>query len=164
MRIVKEILGRRVGVGDSGQLILNRTDGLQEVFGLVATATVTSAQLLALNATPQTIVAAVTGRVIVPRRVIIAKAAGTAYAGIDGGEDLVLRYTDSSGQICLGPIESVGFLDQATFQTRIGHPPAEITLETTSTPVVLHMTTGEITTGNSDLRVRVWYDLIERAF
>lgn len=167
MRIVKQLSGRELGFGDNGELILNRPDGLQEVFGLSKTITVSSAQLLALNATPQTIIAAPGALLaVVPRRVVIFKAAGTAYAGIAAGEDLVLKYTNAAGAQCSSVIETTGFLDQATDQTRIAHPPASTLLvagdyaPVANAAVVLHLLVGEIITGNSALRVRVWYDLI----
>lgn len=171
MNIIKEIIARSCGLGSKGELILNRTDGVQEVFGLVATVTVSSAELLALNATPKLIIAAPgANRTIVPRRVAIFKVAGTAYAGIAAGEDLVLKYTNTSGAQCSGVIETTGFLDQATDQTRVAHAPSS-TGSTASdyspandANVVLHLLVGEITTGTSALQVRVWYDIIQTKF
>lgn len=165
MKIVTPILDRRVGLGDSGELIVNKSDGLQEVFGLSRTVTVSSAQLLALNATPQTIIPAPGALLaVVPRRVEIYKAAGTAYAGIAAGEDLVLKYTGAGGAECSGQIETTGFLDQTTDQTRIAHTPSVAFAPVANAVVVLHLLVGEITTGNSALRVRVWYDLVNVSF
>lgn len=139
--------------------------------GMVANAlvkkTVTSAQLLALNATPQSIVAAKgAGFAIVPNRVAIYKPAGVAYAGIAAGEDLVLKYTNGSGAQCSSVIETTGFLDQTTAQTRYAGPPGSITTTAgdvtpvANAAVVLHLLTGEITTGDSALLVWCWYDVI----
>jgi hypothetical protein len=130
-----------------------------------ADVTITSAQLLALNATPISIIAAPgAGKAIIPLGVIAYKAAGTAYSGIAAGEDLVLKYTNASGAECSPQIETTGFLDQTTAQTRfvagIG-----TSLTTNITPVanaaiVAHLLVGEITTGDSDLKLRVFYKVI----
>src|SRR6185369_2968707 len=80
--------------------------------------TVTSAQLLALNATPQTAIAAPgANKAIIPVGIIAYKAAGAAYAGIASGEDLSFKYTNSSGAE-IAQMETTGFLDQTTAQTR----------------------------------------------
>ena len=141
------------------------TDGM--VRDALKKTTITSAQLLALNATPQSVVpAAGAGLAIIPKRVAIYKASGTAYGGIAAGEDLVLKYTDGSGAQCSSVIETTGFLDQTTAQTRYaGSIGSTSTTAADITPVanaavVLHLLVGEITTGDSDLVVWTWYDVI----
>lgn len=163
--------GRVCGLSNSGALVLNKKDGSQEIFGHSVTVTVTSAQLLALNATPQTILSARgAGMAIIPKRVAIRHAAGTAYAGIAAGEDLVLKYTDGSGAQCSSVIETTGFLDQTTAQIRVANGPASTgTTAGDVTPVanaavVLALLSGEITTGDFDLIVKMWYDVIDTAF
>lgn len=130
----------------------------------VADVTVTSAQLLALNATPVSLIPAPgAGWAIVPARTLFVKPAGTAYAGVAAGEDLALRYTDGSGTICQ-VVEVTGFLDQATAQQRIlngwqsaaGTPVGELT-PTANAALVAHMLSGEITTGDTALYLRIWY-------
>lgn len=169
--IQTSIHGRRIGLSRLGALILNRNDGIQEILGAVTTKAVTSAQLLALNATPITVVtAAGAGLAIVPCRVAIYKPAGTAYAGVAAGEDLVLKYTNGAGAQCSGVIETTGFLDQATAQTRyVGDPGSTGATAGDVTPVanadiVLHLLVGEIITGNSPIYVRTWYDIISTVF
>lgn len=137
----------------------------------VATVTVTSAQLLALNATPQTIVPALgAGMCCIPTRVAIQKPAGVAYAGIAAGEDLVLKYTNGSGAQCSSVIETTGFLDQTTAQLRVATAPASTTTTAgdvtpvANAAVVLHLLSGEITTGDQPLYVRVWFDVIDSTF
>lgn len=165
--------GRQIGIAadPSGGLVINRKDGGQSLLGLFKTVTVSSAELLALNATPKSIIAAPgAGIAIVPTRMAIYKPAGTAYAGIAAGEDLVLKYTNGSGAQVTGVVETTGFLDQTTAQTRyVGMPGSTSTTAADVTPVanaavVLHLLSGEITTGNSALYVRVWYDLIQTVF
>lgn len=166
--ILKSILGKRLGLGHRGNLIVNKING--EQFGCEVFKTVTSAQLLALNATPIELVPApATGFAHVVKRVIIHKAAGTAYAGIAAGEDLTVKYTNGSGALACGQIDATGFLDQTTAQTRVVGPIGSTgTTSADVTPVsaaalVLHMLVGEITTGDSDLSVRVEFDTIKLA-
>lgn len=169
--IRKSILGRQFGLGPFGELIMNRDDGHQAQLGLSKVTTISSAQLLALNATPRTVVAAVgAGLAIIPHRVLVYKPAGTAYAGIAAGEDLVLKYTDGSGAQCSSVIETTGFLDQTAAQTRIAGMPGAVTTTAAdyapvaNAAVVLHLLSGEITTGDSPIYVRVFYDIVKTVF
>lgn len=132
---------------------------------------ITSAQLLALNATPITVVTAPgAGLAIVPTRVLVRIAAGTAYAGIAAGEDLVLKYTNGSGAQCSSVIETTGFLDQTTAQLRVAGTPASTgstagdVTPVANAAVVMHLLSGEITTGTSPLYVKVFYDIINTTF
>jgi len=128
---------------------------------------ITAAQVLTLNATPVTVLASPgAGRFILPEFTIIYKSAGTAYAGIAVGEDLALRYTNGSGTI-LQVSETTGFLDQATAQTRVlnGLQSAAATAlaelnPTANAAVVAHMLAGEIITGNSPIRIRMFYRVV----
>jgi hypothetical protein len=126
--------------------------------------TVSSAELLALFATPKTLVAApAAGFMNVFEGIVISKPAGTAYAGIAGGEDLLVSYTDASGT-ALATLETTGFLDQATVQTR--YAPAYKaasgvnSLTPTNTSIVMSLLVGEIITGTSALNCRVYYRVI----
>lgn len=130
---------------------------------LQADVTITSAQLLALNATPQTIVAAPgAGLAVVPASpvasVLMLDYNATAYDGIAAGEDLAFKYTDDAGTE-LFQVEATGFLDQASDQVRYAADPTLVTPEA-NVPVVLHMLVGEIATGDSPLKVRFYYRLI----
>lgn len=123
--------------------------------------TVTSAQLLALNATPKTLLAAPgAGKAIVLEFAELFLDYGTAaYAAIAAGEDLNFCYTNGSGAI-IGTVEATGFLDQTSDQHRF------IRFYGTVTPVanaaiVLHMASGEVTTGDSPLDVRLHYRTID---
>ncbi len=163
--------GSQLGLSSSGGLILGRPNGQQGLLGHYVTKTVTSAQVLALFATPISVIAAPgAGIAIIPSRVAIYKPAGTAYAGVAAGEDLVLKYTNAAGAQCSSVIEATGFLDQATAQTRIAHAPGSMTTvagdyaPVANAAVVLHLLTGEIITGDSPIYVRVWYDLIQTVF
>lgn len=127
--------------------------------------TVTSAQLLALHATPQQILAAPGANLaIILEGVVVFKAAGTAYAGIAAGEDLAINYTNGAG-VQLTSVETTGFLDQATAQTRYAPSyraasgVADIT-PAANAALVMQLLSGEITTGTSDLKLRVYYRVV----
>ncbi len=127
--------------------------------------TVSSAELLAINATPKTVVAAPgSGLAIIFEGAQLYKAAGTAYAGVAGGEDLSFKYTNGSG-LEVGVCETTGFLDQTSAQYRYCRPQTgALSAGTVSdivpvanSPLVLQLLTGEITTGDSPLKLRVYY-------
>lgn len=124
---------------------------------LVAEVTVSSAELLALNATPKTLIAAPAAGIglIVDRVEFFLDYNSAAYAGIAAGEDLAVRYTNGSGAIAL-TCEATGFLDQTADTRRICTPSNDVA-PVAAAALVLHMTTGEITTGDSPLKVRVFY-------
>lgn len=166
--ILTSLHGRKLGLGFEGNLVLNRSRGLdqdQEVFTRTATVFITSAQLLALNATPISVIAAPgTGRFIQVEKWMAYKPAGTAYAGIASGEDLALKYTDGSGVQVASPIETTGFLDQTTAQTSwattkgsADNATPASALAVANAAVVVQLLTGEITTGNTGVFIKVWY-------
>jgi len=132
----------------------------------VAKATLTSAQVLALFATPITVLAAPgAGKAIVVERIKAVTAGGTAYAGIAAGEDFAVRYTDASGTI-QAVLETTGWLDQTTAQVRTTKPSgAAGTALVIFTPVanaalVAHMLVGEITTGDYSILLTIYYRVI----
>lgn len=119
--------------------------------------TITTAQLLALNTTPIEIVPApASGYGIVPiSAVLFLDYAGVAYDGIAAGEDLVFRYTDDSGAIA-ATVEATGFLDASAD----AHRHAVFSQLATITPaaaLVLHMSSGNIATGTSPLKLKLNY-------
>lgn len=167
--IITSIRGRRFGLSTRGNLVTNRPDGGK--YGVQTYKQITSAQVLALFATPITVVAApAAGFAHIVRRLTIHKPAGVAYAGIAAGADLVLKYTNAAGAQASGVIETTGFLDQTTAQQRVvGFPGATGATPGDVAPVsaavlVLHLLVGEITTGDSPLHVLVDYDTIKLAF
>lgn len=129
----------------------------------------TTAQLLALNATPiEVIPAPGVGKAIIILGVKWEKPAGTAYAAIDVADDLLLKYINSSGEDLIH-CETTGFLDQATKQHRYSYP-AQLSTNVAAglfaiTPVenakvVAHMNNGEVTTGNTSLFGRIYYKIV----
>ncbi len=124
---------------------------------------VSSAELLALFATPKTIVAApVAGLMNVFEGIVVSKPAGTAYADIAGGEDLAVGYVSVAAP--LATLEATGFLDQATVQTRYAPAYKAASGVNSLTPansaIVLGLLVGEIITGDSPLNCRVYYRVI----
>lgn len=160
-RTKTSIHGRRLGLGYNDELIVGR-----QMLRHHRDLTITSAQVLALNAAPQTILPAPgTGFANIFEGLVIHKPAGTAYAGIAVGEDISIRYTSLAGaEVAL--CETTGFLDQATAQTRFVRPQSAL-VNTVSdiNPVdnavmVLGILTGEIITGTSPLHLRVLYSIV----
>lgn len=127
---------------------------------------ITSAELLALNATPQEIVAAPgAGKALIFEGALIQKPAGTAYAGVAAGEDLSVKYTNASG-LEVAQCETTGFLDQTTDEIRFARAHTAASGVSDITPVanaalVLHLLVGEITTGDSPLNLEVMYHIVD---
>lgn len=128
--------------------------------------TVSSAELLALNATPKQLVAApgAGSALIFEGAVAFLDYNAAAYAGIASGEDLAVKYTDSSG-LQVASCETDPFLTATADATRYIHPYKAASGNSAITPVenaalVLHMLTGEITTGDSPLKLRVYYRVV----
>ena len=134
----------------------------------VAEVTITSPQLLALNATPIELVAAPgAGKALILKGVQLhLDYNSAAYAGIAAGEDLAVKYTDGSG-VQVAEIETTGFLDQTADQYRWAYPAdtlgataSEVT-PAANAALVAHMLVGEIITGDSPLHLKVFYREID---
>ena len=128
--------------------------------------TITSAQLLALNATPVELVPAPgANKAIEFISMLVHKPAGTAYAGIAAGEDLAVKYTNGSGAQVNTSLETTGFLDQTTAQSRLSRSIVTEYTPVANAALVLQLLSGEITTGNSPLyvtvRYRIWKDVVD---
>ena len=122
------------------------------------TVTVSSAELLALNATPKTLIAApASGKaLILVGAELWLDFATTAYNGIAAGEDLTVRYTNASGTT-LATIETIGFLDATADAFRYVTPAAGTLTPVAAAPLILHLSAGEIATGDSPLKLRLLY-------
>jgi hypothetical protein len=128
----------------------------------VAKVVVSSAQVLSLNASPVTLVSAPgSGKMLVFDEAVVHKPAGTAYAGIEAGDDLAIKYSNASGAQVNTTLEVTGFMDQTTAQTRITRPIATEYTPAENAPLVLHMLNSEITTGDSPLYVTISYHVVE---
>lgn len=126
---------------------------------VTANITISSAELLALNATPKQLVAAPgAGKalILVDAQLDLAYAT-TAYAGIAAGEDLEIRYTNGSGQL-VATVETTGFLDATAAAYRHIYPASAAAIAPAeNAALVMDLAAGEITTGDSPLKVRVRY-------
>lgn len=124
--------------------------------------TVTSAQVLALFATPQTVVPAPgAGKclIFVGARITL-DYGGTAYVA-DAGDDIVFKYTNAAGVTVSVPTESTGFLTATSDQVRWAGAvtTADIT-PAVNAPLVIHILTSEVITGNSPLKVRTFFRIV----
>jgi hypothetical protein len=128
--------------------------------------TISSAELLALNATPKALVAAPgAGLAIVPVDVeVFLDYNSAAYAGIAAGENLEVRATDGSGQL-FATIESDGLLDATADQYRhIYALAAAASTPVANAALVMRLASGEVTTGNSPMKVRTRYRVVDVAW
>lgn len=124
---------------------------------IVTDVTVTSAEILALNATPKQLVAAPgAGKILLFEGAQIELIYNSAaYAGIAAGEDLSIKYTNGSGAE-VAQCEATGFLDATANAIRYLRPAAAAAVNpAVNAALVLHMLVGEIITGNSPLKLRV---------
>ena len=121
-----------------------------------------AAAVLALNATPVTVVPAPgAGKALILLSAALwLKFGSAAYAGIASGEDLTIKYSDANGAT-LATIETTGFLDATADAFRyVDAITSGAITPIVNAPLVLHLLAGEITTGNSPLRLRVRYRAI----
>lgn len=141
---------------------------LEEQHERVTDKIITSAQILTLNATPVTLIAAPgANKAIIFLGAVVATGGGTAYAGIAATEEFSFKYTGAAG-LNVSTVETTGWLDQTTAQVRWAQPhTSNITTDVPEsyTPVanaalVAHMVVGEITTGNYPISVRVFYRIV----
>jgi hypothetical protein len=131
-----------------------------------ALVTVTAAQVLLLNGTPITLVAAPGAglAIVVDEVVVFMDYATTAYTEVAAGEDLAVKYTDASGAT-IATIETDGFLTLEADAVRYVTPTTTAAFTpVANSPVVLNMLTGNIATGDSPLKVRTSYHLIPTAW
>lgn len=159
--------GLRLGRNSLGQLLVNRlatglgSDAQARVEG-VARVTISAVLAAAMNTTPFELVAAPGALfVIIVNRVVVSKAAGTAFGGVATGEDLTVVYSGGSDNLVTN-IETTGFLDSATAEIRATHGPVDPTLghdltALLNTAVDLELLVGDIT-GGSPLIVDTYYE------
>jgi hypothetical protein len=127
---------------------------------LRAEVAVSASELLALRATPKTLVAAPgAGMLLEFVSSVIILDAGTAY--VETADNVAIRYANTTGDIVSETLETTGFLDTATdavatLRAKEGLVATKTASENKS--LVLHNTgDGEFTTGTGTLRVKVLY-------
>jgi len=152
---------------ERGRKVIGRVDALgrmeaPETFKRAVDVTITSTQLLALFTTAIDIVPAPgAGKaLILLGAILFLDYNSIAYDGIDAAEDLTINYTDKTGAV-LATIEATGFLDQGTDQVRYVFATSTAAITPIANAVLcLHMLTGNIATGNSPLKLRVYYRVV----
>lgn len=144
----------------SGSIVVTQDSQLQET-----SVTITATQLKALNTTPISLIAA-PGEgyaIALDSAVLFLDYNSAAYDGIASGEDLNIRYTDGSGAL-VATIETDPFLTSTADALRYVQPATTAAI----TPVdnaalVLYMATGNIATGDSPLKIKLYYRVIPTA-
>jgi hypothetical protein len=132
--------------------------------------TITTAQLLALFATPRSILPApgVGFFNLFEGALLYMPYNSIAYNGVAAGEDLAVNYTNGGG-LQLGSCETTGFLDQAASKFRWIQPYRAASgvsdiVAVENAAIVLQLLTGEIATGNSPLKVRTFFRRLPTTF
>jgi len=122
---------------------------------------ITSAEILALQTTPKTLVSAqgANKAIVLDKALFFLDYNSTAYAGIAAGDDINIHYTDASGAIA-GTLETTGFLDLTTDSYSLVQPPAGSIILPVNAPLVASLA-GAITTGDSPLAVRIFYRVVD---
>ena len=155
-----------VGVDSDGVWVENPKLAVTYDDGWVASSVIqiTTAELKALNATPKTLVAAPgAGKAnILEACQAFLDYESAAYADIAAGDDININYTDDSGDT-VATIECTGFLDQTNDEYRWAKPVITNVTPVANAALVAHMATGEVTTGDSPLYLKVWYRQITLA-
>lgn len=153
-------------VGDIIAMMVEPTVVNNDTGVVTADITITTGQLLALNATPKELVAApgALKAIIVEELQLMLDYNSIAYSGIAAGEDLEVRYTNGSGAL-IATIETTGFLDQTADEYRHVFPVTTAATESVANAaVVIALASGEIAAGNSPLKVRVRYRTVDTAW
>ena len=152
-----EVFKRRIVTPD----VLGNEQEIEHV-----TKTITSAQILALFATPIEVIAAPgAGKaLILEGALLFLDHGGTDYAGIAAGEDLSFKYTNAAGAEVMR-IETTGFMDASADALRYARPTDLTNMIPVHTPIanaaiVLHLLVAEIITGDSPLIVRTYYRVV----
>lgn len=125
--------------------------------------TLTNAQILALNATPITVIPAPgAGLVTVVERVYATKIAGTAYTiGSNAGIDF--KYTNGSGTAVVTALLTTGFLDQATAQVATTDAASASIIGVTNAVIVAQSKTAEVTGAGPAVQLRIYFRTLPAA-
>lgn len=125
--------------------------------------TLTNAQMLALNATPVSVLAAPpAGFVHIIDRIYATKIAGTAYTiGSNAGIDF--KYTNGSGAIVVTALPTTGFLDSTSATQSLADGAATV-LPVAAAAIVAQSKTAEVTgTGAPGISLRIYFRTVPSA-
>lgn len=139
----------------------------QVTYGLqVSDKYITSTQVLALNATAIVVVPAPgAGKYLMfMGAIIFLDYATTAYVD-DAGEDLVFTYTDKDGTKISHSADGSAFDGEADTLVFVRplNAAASVVEEAANAPICLWLESGEWITGDSPLKVRTFYRVIDKA-
>jgi hypothetical protein len=129
----------------------------------VQTGTITTAQLLALYTTEQVVIAApgTNKAIIVIGATFMVDFASVAYEGVAAGENMELRYTGKSGALIM-TIETDPFLtaaaDAVVYQTPTS---TALIIPVANAAIALCLAAGNIATGDSPLKYKIEYKVID---
>jgi hypothetical protein len=122
---------------------------------------ITSAELLALRATPKTLVAAPGAGLMLEFVSLALFLDYNSAAYVESTANLAVRYTGTTGTIVSQAIEATGFADATGDIATMGLPkvdPIALKAACENQALVLHNTgAGEWTTGNSPIRAKISY-------
>jgi hypothetical protein len=124
-----------------------------------AVVAISSAELLAMFYTPKELVAPASDNYILVLGIMVTyDYSSTAYTIGDTNVDLYFSYTDESGQQ-IGNIETTGFIDQTSDQVRYLPAGATEITPVINAPIVCWLSQEDVTAGDGDLSVEVFYAL-----
>jgi len=160
------------GTWDAGAANLTTTGdlsfGTQTHTEYVEKVSITTAQVLALNATPISLVAAPGANlaVVFLDAMVLLDYNSAAYDGVAADEDLIISYTDGSGEQ-VAEIETTGFIDQTNDELRYCTPSAgadgadnAYIIPVANAALVISLLTGEVATGNSPIDIVLHYKVV----
>ena len=119
-----------------------------------ASVSVTSAEILALNTTPKTLIASPgeDNFIIVDEVFLFHDHGGTDYVG---GDDLAINYTDGSGDSLISDISETAFLEASADAYALHH--GIDCIPVSGAAVVLFAKTSDPTTGDGTFTIKIKY-------
>lgn len=126
-----------------------------------AEVSVSIAEMLAVRATPKTLVAAPgAGKVLIFHEAAMIYDYAAVYT--ESSDDLVIRYTDGSGAIASTTLDTTNFLDQTSDQIRTFKTITTDLTPVANAPLVLHNSgNGELGGTGSPCRIKIWFSVWE---
>jgi hypothetical protein len=127
----------------------------------IAEVVISSAEILALRATPKTLVAAPAAGLLLEFVALVLFLDATATAYVESAANLAVKYTNGSGVQVSETIEATGFIDQTADTMTTGRAKLDAIVAKTgceAKALVLHnLGAGEYTTGTGVIRAKVSY-------